>query len=222
MTESKWSEVDRYLSEQLIPEANELAWLLDANTSAGLPAIDVTSHFAKLLALLIRVSGAQRILEIGTLGGFSGVWMARAMPSTGLLVTLESESKHAEVAINNFKRDGVDDRVEIRLGPALDSLAQLIAEKAAPFDFVFVDADKANNPGYLDLVLQLTHPGSVLFFDNMVRGGEVIESESLDENIRGIRETHAMVGKDDRLLATAIQTVGTKGYDGFLLALVVK
>jgi predicted O-methyltransferase YrrM len=193
---------------------------LRANAEAGLPSIDVAPNQGKLLHLLARIQGAKRILEIGTLGGYSTIWLARALPSDGTLVTLEAEAKHAEVARGNIARAGLSSLVEVRLGPAMESLAQLDREGASPFDFIFIDADKPNNPGYLEWALRLSRPGTVIVVDNVVRDGAIINAQDPDPAIRGTRRFFAMLASDSRIDATALQTVGSKGYDGFTLAIV--
>lgn len=215
-----WSAVDDYLEEQLVPEEDEFQFALAACDAAGLPAIAVSTPQGKLLHLLARMTGAKRVLEVGTLGGYSTLWLARALPPEGRLVTLELDAKHAVVARANFARAGFADAIELREGPALESLAALHAEGGAPFDLVFVDADKPNNPRYLEWALELTRRGSVIVLDNVVREGAVLDATSDNPAVRGTREAIAFVGTHPRLSATALQTVGAKGYDGFLLALV--
>jgi predicted O-methyltransferase YrrM len=206
--------------ENLIPADPVLEEALRANAAAGLPTIDVAPNQGKLLHLLARIHGAQRILEIGTLGGYSTIWLARALPSDGKLITLEAEPKHADVAKANIKRAGLSSIVELRLGPGLDSLAQLHKEGTPPFDLIFIDADKPNNPGYLEGSLRLSRPGTVIVLDNVVREGAVVDSQNPDPSIKGVRRFFEMVAADSRIDATALQTVGTKGYDGFVLAIV--
>jgi predicted O-methyltransferase YrrM len=215
-----WTAVDRYLVENLIPSDPVLEEALQANIAAGLPTIDVAPNQGKLLHFLARIQGARRILEIGTLGGYSTIWLARALPSDGKLITLEVEAKHAEVAKANIERAGLSALVELRLGPALDSLVQLCAEGVRPFDFIFIDADKQNIPGYLEWSLRLSHPGTIIVIDNVIRDGAVIDPEDPDPRIQGVRRFFAMSAADPRLDATALQTVGSKGYDGFTLAIV--
>jgi predicted O-methyltransferase YrrM len=214
----RWADVDEYLGQTLIPSDPVLDAVLDANTRAGLPAHDVAPNQGKLLQLLAQVQGARRVLEIGTLGAYSTIWLARALPDDGRLVTLEADLTHAEVALANLARAGLSDRVEVRLGPAAETLAQLVADAVPPFDLVFIDADKPNNPAYLEWSLRLTRPGSLIVADNVVRDGHVIDETNDDPSVRGIREFLAQVAANPHLNATAIQTVGTKGYDGFLLA----
>ncbi|MFN8587167.1 MAG: O-methyltransferase [Candidatus Eisenbacteria bacterium] len=217
---SLWSAVDDYLEEQLVPEEDELQAALAACDAAGLPAIAVSTPQGKLLHLFARMIGAKRVLEVGTLGGYSTLWLARALPPDGRVVTLELDAKHARVARENFARAGVADRIELREGPALESLAALHAEGVPPFDLVFVDADKPNNPGYLEWAVKLTRRGSVIVLDNVVREGGVLDAASDNAAVRGTRAAIEFVAAHPRLSATAIQTVGAKGYDGFLLALV--
>jgi predicted O-methyltransferase YrrM len=193
---------------------------LKANVAAGLPTIDVAPNQGKLLHLLARIQGAKRVLEIGTLGGYSTIWLARALPSDGRLVTLEAEAKHANVAKANIERAGLSSLVELRLGPALDSLALLHQEGVPPFDFIFIDADKQNIPRYLEWSLRLSRPGTVIITDNVVREGAIINPEDPDPRVQGVRRFFEMVAADPRLDATTLQTVGSKGYDGFTLAVV--
>ena len=220
MSEDVWNAVERYFVESLISADPIQEETLRANVAAGLPAIDVAPTEGKFLYLLAKIRGAKRILEIGTLGGYSTIWLARALPAGGLLVTLEVSAKHAEVAAANLTRAAFSSVVEIRLGPGLDSLARLYAEGAAPFDFIFIDADKPNNPGYLEGALRLSRSGTVIVVDNVVRDGEVADSASRDASVQGDRRLFALMAADSRLDATALQTVGSKGYDGFALAVV--
>jgi predicted O-methyltransferase YrrM len=186
-----------------------------------LPAINVSPNQGKLLYLLARIQGARKILEIGTLGGYSTIWLARALPPDGKLITLEADPKHAEVAMSNIDRAGLSNVVEVRLGKALDTLPKLETEGQGPFDLVFVDADKPSNPDYFEWALKLTRSGSVLIFDNVVRHGMVVDGESDDSGLQGTRRLNELLSTDPRVDATAIQTVGVKGYDGFAIALVV-
>jgi predicted O-methyltransferase YrrM len=220
MSQELWTSVDHYIVEKLIPADPVLEQVLKANADAGLPAIDVAPNQGKLLHLLARIQGAKRVLEIGTLGGYSTIWLARALPADGLIVTLEFEAKHAEVALANIKRADVSCSVELRQGPALDSLAKLHAEKTPPFDFIFIDADKQNIPAYLEWSLRLSRPGSILVVDNVIREGAVIDPQSTDARVQGVRRFFEMLNADPRLSATALQTLGSKGYDGFTIALV--
>lgn len=220
MPQALWSEVDRYLGEYYTPPDPVLEAALTASDAAGLPAINVAPNQGKLLMLLARMIGARRILEIGTLAGYSTIWLGRALPPDGHLVTLESVARHAEVARANIDRAGLADRVELRVGHALDLLPCLAAEGLSPFDFVFVDADKASNVAYLDWALRLTRPGSVIVFDNVVRDGEVLDAESANPSVAGARRLHLALAAEPRVSATALQTVGSKGHDGLAIALV--
>jgi predicted O-methyltransferase YrrM len=220
MNQELWTEVDHYLVENLIPADPALDKALESNHAAGLPTIDVAPNQGKLLHLLARMQGAKRILEIGTLGGYSTIWLARALPSDGRLITLEVEPKHAEVARANIERAGLSGLVQLRLGPALESLAQLQKEGGKPFDLIFIDADKQNIPAYLEWSLRLSRPGTVIITDNVIRDGAVINPKDPDPNVQGVRRLFEMLSADPRLDATALQTVGTKGYDGFTLAIV--
>jgi predicted O-methyltransferase YrrM len=198
-----------------------LAAAHEASLAAGLPAISVTPNQGKLLAMLARLMGAERILEIGTLGGYSTIWLARALPASGRLVTLELDEHHASVARANLQRAGLTNVVELRLGLASDSLAQLAAAGVPPFDLVFIDADKASTPDYFTWSLQLTRPGSLIVIDNVIRGGKVLDADSVDPDIQGIRRTFELLASEPRVTATALQTVGSKGYDGFAVAMVM-
>ncbi len=220
MNANLFEAVDEYLDGLYVPGNDAIAAALAANHAAGLPAIDVTATQGKLLHLLARIRGAQRILEVGTLGGYSSLWLASALPAGGRLVTLEISPRHAAVARGNFERAGLADRIELIVGPALDSLSQLTARMREPFDLVFIDADKPNNPNYLSWALQLTRRGSLIIVDNVVREGQVANAGSRDENVLGTRKLHELLARQPRLSATAIQTVGSKGHDGFALALV--
>ncbi len=221
MSQKLWNEVDHYLDDTLVQQDAALAEALASSDAAGLPSISVAPSHGKFLHLLARIQGARRILEIGTLGGYSTIWLARALPPDGRLITLESDSKHADVASANLARAGVADKVDIRIGRALDTLPQIAAERQAPFDLIFIDADKPSNPDYFRWALKLSHRGSVIVIDNVIRRGAVIDTNSGDDNIRGVRKMHELIGAEPRVSATAIQTVSVKGYDGFTLALVV-
>jgi predicted O-methyltransferase YrrM len=213
---ARWSALDFYLAGLLTPMDAALAEALRHNADQRLPAHDVSSTQGKLLALFARMVGARRILEIGTLGGFSTIWMARALGPGGELVTIEQDPRHAEVARANIARAGLGDVVRLHVGPALAILPTL----AGPFDLIFIDADKPNNPHYLDWALKLARPGTAIIGDNVVRGGAVLDGASADANVRGVRRFLELIANDPRLDATAIQTVGEKGWDGFALALV--
>ena len=221
MTQLTWTAVDRYLDELLVGHDAVLEAALRASAEAGLPAINVAPTQGKLLNLLARVRGARAILEIGTLGGYSTIWLARALPAGGRMVSLEIDAKHAEVARANLVRAGLSQRVEVRLGRALDSLERLETEGAGPFDLVFIDADKPNIPAYFKWALRLSRPGSLIVVDNVVRDGAVIDAESADPSVQGVRRLNELMASEPQVSATTIQTVSAKGYDGFALALVV-
>jgi predicted O-methyltransferase YrrM len=221
VTKKLWSEVDRYITDSLVPSDPSLDAALDASDAAGLPPIGVAPNQGKLLQILARAVGARRILEIGTLGGYSTIWLARALPADGRLVTLEADRKHAEVARANIARAGVASIVDLRLGRALDTLPVLATEKGDPFDFIFIDADKPNNPAYFSWALELSRRGSLIVVDNVVRDGAVANASSRDSGVRGVRRLNEMMAAERRVSATAIQTVGSKGYDGFAIALVI-
>jgi predicted O-methyltransferase YrrM len=215
-----WSSVDAYLAQELVPEDKALSEVLRDSAAAGLPAINVTALQGMFLQLLARLKGANRILEIGTLGGYSAIWLARALSPGGRVVTLELEPVYAELAAANIARAGYADSVEIRLGRAADVLRSMIDDGEEAFDIVFIDADKPSNPIYLELSLQLARPGTVIVCDNVVREGKVVDRCSTDPNVVGVRKFIELVAEHPRLIGTAIQTVGSKGYDGFSLAVV--
>jgi predicted O-methyltransferase YrrM len=219
-SEDIWAKVDTYIEQKLIDRDAALEAALEANRDAGLPPIDVSPAQGRLLELLVRISGARRILEIGTLGGYSTICMARGLPDDGQLTSLEYSPRHAEVARANIDRAGLSGRVTIRVGAAADALPLLAAEIPAPFDFVFIDADKPGNPVYLDWAVKLGRPGTVIVVDNVVRDGRVIEAGASDGGVTGSRAAFDVIGTHPRLRGTALQTVGTKGYDGFALAVV--
>ena len=212
-----WDNVDRYISETLVQPDAALAAALEASDAAGLPAISVSPAHGKLLWLLARTIGAKRILEIGTLGGYSAIWLARGLAPGGRLVTLEALEKHAAVARKNLARAGLADVVEVHVGPALDTLPGL----AGAFDLTFIDADKQNNAEYFRWALKLSRPGSLIVVDNVVRDGAVIDARSRDAAVQGVRRLYELIAAEPRVAATAIQTVGAKGYDGFAIALVL-
>jgi predicted O-methyltransferase YrrM len=212
--------VDEYLAGLYGLEQDAMAAVLAANAAAHLPAIDVSPMQGRLLRILAQSIGARRILEIGTLGGYSTLWLAGALPPDGQLITLEANARHAKVARGNFECAEYGKRIELREGPALKSLAGLAAE-GQRFDVCFIDADKPNNPQYLDWALKLTHKGSLLVFDNVVRDGEILKPKSRDPAVQGTRRLHERLAEDPRVSSTVIQTVGAKGYDGFALALVL-
>lgn len=215
----RWQAVDDYIAAKLLGDDDALATTLANNAANGLPPIDVSAAQGKMLFLLAQIAGARRILEIGTLGGYSTIWLARALPDDGELVTLELEDHHARIARQNLKRAEVSDKVDIRVGPAAESLAAMIGE--APFDFVFIDADKQSNALYVTEAIRLGRPGTTIIVDNVVREGGVLEADSDDERIIGTRALFDMLAADVRLDATAIQTVGAKKWDGFVLARVL-
>jgi predicted O-methyltransferase YrrM len=222
MTRDQWTQVDGYISDVLIPRDPVLEAALEANRAANLPAIDVAPNQGKLLELLARIHGATSILELGTLGGYSTIWLARALPVGGRLVTLEVDPHHAEVASANIERAGLADVVELRLGPALESLEQLVVQGEGPFDFIFIDADKETYPEYFGWALELSHPGTVIVADNVVRNGAIADPDATDVHVVGARRFLDLVAAEPTVTATTIQTVGSKGYDGFLFALVVE
>ncbi|HET7485403.1 MAG TPA: O-methyltransferase [Solirubrobacterales bacterium] len=221
MSQESWTAVDEYVSGLLAPHDEALEAALRDSEDAGLPAIQVSPAQGKLLYLLAKSIGARQILEFGTLGGYSTIWLARALPADGRLLTLEAEPRNAEVASGNVARAGIGDLVDLRVGPALDQLPQLDAEGAGPFDLTFIDADKANTPEYLTWALDHSHPGSLIVSDNVVRFGELVNPDSDDPTIPAQRRLHEMLAADPRVEATTIQTVGVKGHDGFNVALVV-
>jgi predicted O-methyltransferase YrrM len=220
MNPETWKNVDQYLAALFIPDDPVMAAALAASAAGGLPPIHVSPLQGRMLQLLAQVQGAQRILEIGTLGGFSTLWLARALGPAGRIVTLELDPKHAEVAQATFRRAGLADRIELRLGAAKDSLAAMAARGEPPFDFVFIDADKASIPDYYRYAVQLSRPGSVIITDNVIRKGAVIDAGSEDASVQGVRRFNEIVAGDARVTSTTIQTVGEKGYDGFTLTVV--
>jgi len=221
VTEEDWSAVDAFFEEKLLPPDAVLEEALRASAAAGLPDIQVSPSQGKLLHLLARAQGARRILELGTLGGYSAIWLARALPARGRLISFEVNPAHAEVARANLGRAGLQRKVEVRLGPALDSFSTLEAEKPVPFDMFFIDADKPNTRPYFDRSVRLSRPGSLIVVDNVVRKGELANALSQDANVRAMRAFVEALAGDNRVSATGIQTVGKKGYDGFVLARVL-
>jgi predicted O-methyltransferase YrrM len=220
MVRDQWSAVDAYIIDRLLPADPALDAALSNNEAAGLPRYDVSPTQGKFLHLLARMIGARRILEIGTLGGYSTIWLARALPEGGRIVTLEFDPHHADVAKANIERAGCSHLVDLRIGAALDSLPKVERDAIGPFDLVFIDADKPNNPGYLEWALKLSRPGAVIVCDNVVRDGAVVDAKSSDKSVRGIRAFFDMLSAEPRVSATALQTVGSKGWDGFTIALV--
>ena len=214
--QQQWSAVDSYLIDALIPQDPLLSQVLANNQRAGLPAFDVAANQGQFLALLVRMVRAQRVLEIGTLGGYSTIWMARELPEDGELLTLEADPRHAAVARENLRPAGVDKQVTLREGPALQTLESL--GDRPPFDLIFIDADKPSNPDYLRWALRYSRPGTLIIGDNVVRDGEVVNPRSEDDRVQGVRRFIEMMARDPRLTVTALQTVGSKGWDGFTLA----
>lgn len=220
MSQEQWSAVDDFIEDHLIGADAALQAALAASAEAGLPAIALTPALGKLLHLLARMHGARSILEVGTLGGYSTIWLARALPDDGHLITLELDPGYAQVAAANVERAGLAGLIDIRVGRAADSMRALIAEGAGPFDLTFIDADKQGTPEYFELALELSRPGSVIVTDNVVLGGALIDADSEDQRAHGMRRFHELLAGEPRVSATTVQTVGTKGYDGFTLALV--
>jgi predicted O-methyltransferase YrrM len=220
MSDQLWSSVDDYFNDLVVAEDDALRDAVRASEAAGLPSIQVAPNQGKLLHILARAIGAQRILEIGTLGGYSTIWLARALPAGGRLVSLEYEQKHADVARQNLERAGVADQVEIRVGRALETLPRLEAESAGPFDLTFIDADKQSTADYFEWAVKLSRPGSLVVVDNVVRQGAVIDASSQDPNVLGMRRFNQVLHASTAVTATVVQTVGVKGHDGLAIALV--
>jgi predicted O-methyltransferase YrrM len=220
MTQEQWTEVDSYITGLLVPPDAALEAALQATADAGMPPANVAPNQGQLLHILALSIGARNILEIGTLAGYSTIWLARALPVGGRLITLEANPKHAQVAGANIARANLAEVVDVRVGAALDTLPQLAAEGRAPFDLVFIDADKVNTPAYFEWALKLTRRGSLIIADNVVRNGAVIDASSSDISVQGVRRFNAVLAAEPRVTATAIQTVGIKGYDGFAIAVV--
>ncbi|MBP6507205.1 MAG: O-methyltransferase [Opitutaceae bacterium] len=217
MSLDQWTAVDSYFNDLLIPSDPVLEAVLANSQAAGLPAFNVAPNQGKLLQLLARTHGAKRILEIGTLGGYSTIWLARALPLGGRLITLEKNPDYAKVALANFARAGLSDTIELRLGAAIETLPQLAAENAGPFDLVFIDADKVSTPDYFIWALKLSRAGTLVMVDNVVRNGAVIDEASTDPSVQGVRRFLELIAAEPRVNAMALQTVGSKGYDGFVL-----
>lgn len=218
MDNQAWAQTDRYFAENLLSADDSLQHVLATNAAAGLPAIDVSPMQGRFLYLQAKIVGARRVLEIGTLGGYSTIWFARALPADGKIITLELESRHAEAARRNFAAAGVADKIEVIVGPAAASLETLRQKKVESFDLVFIDADKASTPTYFRHALELCHPGSVIITDNVVRQGQVANATSTDAAVLGMRGFITALAAEKRVEATAVQTVGSKGYDGFVIA----
>jgi len=221
MNQNQWTDVDLYITDLFVPPDPALDAALQATADAGMPLINVAPNQGKLLQVLALALGARTILEIGTLAGYSTIWLARALPAGGRLITLEVDPKHAEVARANIARAGMADVVELRLGPAIETLPQLAAEGQGPFDLVFIDADKANTAAYFEWALTMTRPGSMIIVDNVVRNGAVIDAGSPNASVQGVRRFNAALAAEPRVAATMIQTVGSKGYDGLAIATVM-
>lgn len=215
MNDLLWTKVDRYLANALLPEDLILEEVLKSSEAADIPSIQVSALQGKLLMLLVQAQGARRILEIGTLAGYSTIWLARGLPDGGRIVTLEADAHHAQIAQSNIAKAGYANKVELRLGRALKTLPVLANERIGPFDFVFIDADKKHIPEYFDWSLKLSRPGSLIVVDNVVRDGQVVDLANREANIAGVRSFLERVGQDPRVEATAMQTVGMKGHDGF-------
>jgi predicted O-methyltransferase YrrM len=216
--QAAWTRVDEYIVDRLVPSDSALKNVLSANTAANLPPHDVAPNQGKLLHIFARMISARRVLEIGTLGGYSTIWLARALPEGGKVVTLEADAAHAKVARSNIEMAGLAGVVELHVAPALESLARLPAKE--PFDLVFIDADRQNNPAYLEWALKLSHSGTVIIGDNVVRDGGITDPDSVDPRVLGVRRFFDMIADEPRLTATALQTVGSKGWDGFTIAIV--
>jgi predicted O-methyltransferase YrrM len=221
MNEERWAAVDEYIAELLVQSDAVLDSVLESATAAGLPAIHVSVAQGKFLNLVARIMQAQRILELGTLAGYSTIWLARALPANGKLITLEVDPQRAQIAKANFLKANLGDKIELRLGEALNTLPLLFEQNPPPFDLIFIDADKPNIPHYFAWALKLARPGSLIIVDNVVRNGEVINAQSDDPNVKGVRQLNDIIAAEPRVSATVIQTVGSKGYDGFLFAQVL-
>lgn len=218
MTLELWTAVDQYITDRIVMEDDVLRAATKAAADAGLPPISVTPGEGKLLYLLARLMGARKVLEIGTLAGYSTIWLGRAVGAEGRVITLEVDPAHAAVARENIARATLDTTVEVRVGKALETLPSLVA--SAPFDIVFIDADKENNPDYFEWALRLVKPGSLIVIDNVIRSGDVLDEDSVDPRVQGVRRLNALIAAKRGVSATTIQTVGAKGHDGFTMALV--
>jgi predicted O-methyltransferase YrrM len=221
MTQQLWTSVDDYITELFVPFDPVMQEILAASEAAGLPSISVAPSEGKLLMLLAQICGARNILEIGTPGGYSTIWLARRMASGGSLITLEASAKHAEIARTNITRAGFADLVEVRVGPALETLPQLAAEGRSPFDLIFIDADKDSYSDYFAWALKLARPGSLIIADNVIRDGEILDPASNDPRVQGIRRFNQLLANEPRVKATVIKTVGRKGHDGMAIATVI-
>ena len=221
MNQEQWTAVDRYITDMLVPPDAALDAALEASNAAGLPAIAVAPNQGKLLYMLAKMRGARRILEIGTLGGYSTIWLARALPPSGRLITLEKDPKHGDVARANIERAGLSGVVDLRVDAALETLPRLKSEGAGPFDLTFIDADKPNIPSYFDWALRLAAPGGLIIVDNVIRDGAIVDETSTDPSVLGVRKLNEILRTEKRVVATTIQVVGTKGYDGLTFALML-
>jgi predicted O-methyltransferase YrrM len=220
MNQEQWTAMDEFLTSQLLPQDAALDAALEASTQAGLPAINVAPNQGKLLNLLAKLRGARRILEVGTLGGYSTIWLARALPADGRLVSLEVDAAHAQVARANVERAGLSKTVSVVLGPAAQTLDRFVADSAEPFDMIFLDADKRSYPEYLRLSLQLSRPGTLIVADNVIRRGQIADHASTDPDVIGLHAFFRQLATNPRLDSTAVQTVGVKGWDGFSMTIV--
>lgn len=220
MSQELWTAIDQYITDALVPTDTVLDSVLRENEAAGLPPIHVAANQGKFLMLLAQVHGARNILELGTLGGYSTIWLARALPAGGKVITLEFEPKHAAIAKAGFARAGLADVIELRVGPALETLPKIEAEGSGPFDLIFIDADKPSYPEYFEWAVKLSRKGSVIVVDNVVRNGELTNPACEDPRVHAVRRFYELVAKDKRVSATALQTVGNKGYDGFAIMIV--
>lgn len=220
MSQSIWTDVDEYIAKTLLPHDHAFEAILKANRAAGLPAIDVSAAQGKFLSLIVAMTGARLILEIGTLGAYSTIWMARGLRTGGRIITLEQNERHAEAARTNIEAAGLAPTIEVRVGRAIDTLPKLHAEGLYPYDLIFIDADKPSNAAYIEWALRMAHPGTVVICDNVIRAGGVTNERSGDPNIQGARDAFEILGSDPRIDATALQTVGVKGHDGFAMGVV--
>lgn len=220
MSQELWTSVDNYLGDVLVHQDRDLENAVAASDAAGLPSIQVSPPQGKLLEILIEMMAAKNILEVGTLGGYSTIWMARSLPAGGHVVTIEIDPKHANVAQENFNRAGLAEKIDLRTGNAREILPAMVDEGAGPFDFVFIDADKASNPDYFGWALEMSRPGSVIIVDNVIREGKIVDAESEDASVMGVRRLNELMAGNPRISVTALQTVGIKGYDGFSIAIV--
>jgi len=225
MARELWAAVDEYVADHLIGKDAALDAVLAASDRAGLLGVPISAGQGRMLELLVRISGSRRVLEIGTLGGYSTIWLARGLPTDGQVITLELDAHAAEVAHSNIASVGLADRIEVRVGAALQSMQELVAEGSEPFDLIFIDADKQNNPGYLEWALKLSRAGTVIIADNVVRAGLILDPDATDPRLGdggldGLRRFYDLLGSEPRVTATVIQTVDAKGHDGFALALV--